>query len=334
MSEARRLQAAVFPYGHTRALRDGTVKPVGFDIEFLDVAPMVGAYRRMVRELTYDVCEIPITTYVVAKAHGKKFTALPIVLNHMLHHGDVQVGADTGISSPADLQGRRVGVRAYTVTTGVWVRGLLQSEYGVDPATITWYTDDEEHVTEFRPPSNVVAAPAGTSLVDLFQRGEIDAAFAGPAGLGRVGAPVAGWNTGSESRDAVRSTRPYTPLFPDAAERDRAWFTRTGAYPIHGLLCVKDELLEADPRLAQALYDAFTTAKERYLHDLERSPGSDDAEDRKWTKMRAFVGGDPLPYGIDANRTTLELLLRYAADQGLTPRRFTPEEIFAPVSCG
>ena len=332
MSDARRLQAVVFPYGHTRALRDGSVKPAGYELEFLDVAPMVGAYRRMVRELTYDVCEIPITTYVVAKAHGKKFTALPVVLNHMLHHGDVQVGADTGIASAADLAGRRVGVRAYTVTTGVWVRGLLQSEYGVDPATITWYTDDEEHVREFVPPKNVVAAPAGTSLVDLFQRGEIDAAFAGPAGLGRVGAPVAGWNTGSESRDAVRSTRPYAPLFPDAAARDAAWFARRGAYPIHGLLCVKDELLQADPGLGRALYDAFLTSKERYLRELERGPKPGDAEDQKWTKMRAFVGGDPLPYGIAPNRTTLELLLQYAAGQGLTPRLFGVDEIFAPLS--
>ena len=325
-----RLQTAMFPYGHTRALRDGSVTPAGYELDFLDVSPMVGAYRRMVRELTYDVCEIPITTYVVAKAHGKPFTALPIVVNHMLHHGDVQVGSDTGIAAPGDLAGKRVGVRAYTVTTGVWVRGLLQSEYGVDPATITWYTDDEEHVTEFRPPANVIAAPAGTSLVDLFQRGEIDAAFAGPAGLGRVGAPVAGWDAGSATRDAVRSTRPYRPLFPDAAARDAQWLARAGAYPIHGLVCVKDELLRADPQLGDALFDAFVESKARYLQHLEH-PIAGDAEDEKWTKMRAFVGGDPLPYGIEANRTTLELLLDYAAAQGLTPRRFTPEEIFHPV---
>lgn len=94
------LNATVFPYGHTRPLRDGRVKLEGYELGFVDADPMVGAYRRMVRELTYDICEIPITTYLVAKAHGKRFTALPIVLNHMLHHGDVQVGADTGIAAP------------------------------------------------------------------------------------------------------------------------------------------------------------------------------------------------------------------------------------------
>jgi 4,5-dihydroxyphthalate decarboxylase len=324
------LKTALFPYGHTRPLRDGRVALSDYELDFVDVKPMVAAYRTMVRDLTYDVCEIPITTYVVAKAHGKGFTALPIVVNHMLHHGDVQVGTDTGIEKPADLVGRRVGVRAYTVTTGVWVRGLLQSEYGVDPATITWYTDDEEHVREFVAPANVVAAPKGTSLVDLFQRGEIDAAFAGPAGLGREGAPTANWDAGSATRDAVRATRPYRPLFPDAPKRDADWFARTGAYPLHGLVCVKDERLRDDPQLASALFTAFDRSKQIYLRALDAAPAG-DAEDDKWKRMRAFVGGDPLPYGIAANRPSLELLLGYAAAQGLTPRRFTPEEMFAPV---
>lgn len=323
------LRAAVFPYGHTGALRDGRVALDDYELEFVDVKPMIAAYRMMVRELAYDVCEIPITTYLVAKAHGKGFTALPVVLNHMLHHGDVQVGADTGIEQPADLVGKRVGVRAYTVTTGVWVRGLLQSEYGVDPATMTWYTDDEEHVTEFKPPPNVVAVPDGTSLVDLFQAGEIDAAFSGPAGLGRTGAPREGWDGGNAARNAVRSTRPFRPLFPDAAQRDAAWFRRTGAYPIHGLLCVKDSLLQGDPQIAGALFEAFSRAKRLYLQELDAS-GPRSADDEKWLGLRAFVGGDPLPYGIEPNRKSLELLLGFAEAQGLVSRRVTPEEVFDP----
>jgi 4,5-dihydroxyphthalate decarboxylase len=321
------LRAAVFPYGHTRALRDGRVTLADYDLEFVSVNPMISAYRKMVRELAFDVCEIPITTYVVAKAHRKGFTALPVVLNHMLHHGDVQVGADTGIEKPADLVGKRVGVRAYTVTTGVWVRGLLQSEYGIDPSTIRWYTDDEEHVPEFKAPPNVVAAPEGTSLVDLFQAGEIDAAFAGPAGLGRAGAPREGWDKGNTARSAMLSTRPFRPLFPDAAERDAAWLRKTGAYPIHGLLCVKDALLVGDPNLADALFEAFSESKRLYLNELDAG-GPPSGDDQKWIDLRAFVGGDPLPYGIEANRASLELLLGFAVAQGLIARRISPEEMF------
>ena len=115
----KQLKTALFPYGHTRPLRDGRVTLSDYELDFVDVKPMVAAYRTMVRDLAYDVCEIPITTYVVAQAHGKPFTALPIVVNHMLHHGDVQVGADTGIAGPADLAGRRVVVRAYAVSNDV-----------------------------------------------------------------------------------------------------------------------------------------------------------------------------------------------------------------------
>jgi 4,5-dihydroxyphthalate decarboxylase len=323
----KKLKTAVFPYGHTQALRDGRVTLPDFELDFIDVKPMIAAYRKMVRSLEYDVCEIPITTYTVAKAHNKGFTALPIVLNHMLHHADIQVGTDTGVNGPSDLMGKRVGVRAYTVTTGVWVRGLLQSEYGVDPSTITWYTDDEEHVQEFKAPPNVVAAPAGTSLVDLFQGGKIDAAFSGPAGIGRQGAPVEGWDKGNSAMTAVQTTRPFRPLFPDAAQRDAAWFKKTGAYPVHGLLCVKDSLLKSEPALGKQLFEAFSAAKAIYLQQLD-APGEKSADDKKWLSMREFVGGDPLPYGIEAIRPSVDMLLGFAHAQGLVDKRFTPDEIF------
>jgi 4,5-dihydroxyphthalate decarboxylase len=322
----RPLTTVLGPYGHVQPLKDGRVAPVGVELHCVEANPLVGAYRRMVRELAYDVCELAITTYLVAKAHGHAFTALPIPLNHMLHFGDVQVGLDTGIDGPADLAGKRVGVRAYTVTTGVWVRGILQSEYGVDPASITWYTDDEEHVSAYRPPANVVPS-SGASLVDLFQDGRIDAAFAGPAGLGRVGAPVAGWDRGNTARDAVHATRPYKPLFPDAARLDAAWVRRTGIYPIHGVVCVRDDVLAAQPELPRALLDAFTRAKELYLAALA-ADGPQTADDKKWVRMQEIVGPDPLPYGLEANRGTIEALVDFAHAQGLIPRRYAPEEVF------
>ncbi len=325
----RPLKTAVGTYGHTRPLKEGRIVPEGVTLEFVEVNPMIAAYRKMVRRLEYDVCEVAVTTYLVAKSFDKGFTALPIPLNHMFHFGDVQVGVDTGIGEPKDLVGKRVGVRAYTVTTGVWVRGILEREYGVDPGSITWITDDEEHVTEYQAPPNVVPS-GGVSLVDLFQEGKIDAAFSGPAGLGRTGAPREGWDKGAVGMAAVRTTRDFRPLFPEAAQLDAAWFKRTGIYPIHGVVCVKDELLAAHPELPGRLFDAFTRAKELYLAELAAN-GPRSADDEKWTALQAIVGPDPLPFGLEANRCTIEALIDYAHSQGLIPKRYRPEDVFVPI---
>lgn len=323
------LRTVLGPFGHTQPLKDGRVTVEGVELEIVDVDPMVAAYRKMVRERAYDICEVAVTTYLVAKSFGKGFTALPIPLNHMLHFADVQVGTDTGIEKPADLAGKRVGVRAYTVTTGVWVRGILQSEFGVDPSSITWLTDDEEHVTEYHAPSNVLASN-GESLVNLFQNGKIDAAFAGPAGLGRTGKPGEGWKSGSTPREGMLTTRDFRPLFPDAQRLDAQWVRSTGIYPVHGVVCVRDDVLAANPGLPRALFDAFTRAKELYLAQLAAS-GPQTADDHKWVKMQAIVGPDPLPYGLDANRRTLEALVDYAFAQQLIPKRYDLEEVFIPL---
>jgi 4,5-dihydroxyphthalate decarboxylase len=311
------------------ALKDGSITPAGAKLDFIEVNPMIAAYRKMVRNLEYDICEVAVTTYVVAKAFNKGFTALPIPLNHLFHFGDIQVGLDTGISAPADLAGKRVGVRAYTVTTGVWVRGILQSEYGVDPAKITWITDDEEHVQEYVAPPNVVAS-GGESLVDLFQEAKIDAAFSGRAGLGRSGAPVPGWEKGNAETPAVLSTRDFRALFPNADELDAAWFKRTGIYPIHGVLCVRDSVLQTNPGLPRALFDAFSRAKDEYLAKLAKD-GPQNAEDKKWVAMQKIVGPDPLPYGLEANAKTIDALIDFALAQKLITKRYAPEELFFPI---
>lgn len=310
----RPLKTALGPYGHTQVLKDGRVVPAGLTLDFVEVSPMNAGFRKMVRNLEYDICEVAITTYLVAKEFHKRFTALPIPLNHMFHFGDVQVGSDAGIATPSDLAGKRVGVRAYTVTTGVWVRGLLETEYGVDSASITWVTDDEEHVTEYRPPANVVASD-GASLVDLFADGAIDAAFSGRAGLGRTNAAT---------------TRDFRPLFPAAELLDAAWYARTGIYPIHGLLCVRDDVLAEFPQLPRILFDAFAQAKDVYLSDLARN-GPKNAEDERWVAMGRIVG-DPLPFGLDANRRTIETLIDYAVTQKLVSKRPTLDELFVPIS--
>src|SRR6476659_737029 len=148
--------------GNTQALKDGTVKPTTFEPEIVEVDPIIAAFRRMVRGNEFDVCEMAITTYICAKAHGKPMTAIPVFIVRAFHHGAVLVNAKAGISRPKDLEGKRVGVnRGYTVTTGVWARGILASEHGVDLDSITWVRSDDEHVAEYEPPPNVDDLPPG-----------------------------------------------------------------------------------------------------------------------------------------------------------------------------
>ena len=153
-----KLKTVTRTQGNNRALKAGEVTPAaGFSFEFEEIPVLIDGFRRMVRGLEFDVCEMALTTYVCARAHGKRFTALPIFLVRAFHHGAIAVNTDAGLRSPKDLEGRRVGVnRGYTVTTGVWARSILRNQYGVDLNRITWVLSGDEHVAEYRPPANVV----------------------------------------------------------------------------------------------------------------------------------------------------------------------------------
>jgi 4,5-dihydroxyphthalate decarboxylase len=172
------LRTALVTRGHTIGLKDGTVTPRGFQFEFEDVPVIISAFRRMARGLEFDVSEMAITTYICARAHGKRFTALPIFPMRAFHHGAIVFNTKAGIESPKDLEGRKVGVnRGYTVTTGLWARSILQDEYGVDLSRITWVLSGDEHVAEYEPPPNVVPVGAGKKLEDLVLSGEVPAAI-------------------------------------------------------------------------------------------------------------------------------------------------------------
>src|SRR5262245_27901377 len=168
----------------------------------------------MVRELAFDVCELAPTTYLCARAFGRPFTAIPVFLTRDFHHHSVLCNAASAIREPRDLEGKTFGVRAYTVTTGVWTRGMLEAEYGVDPARVTWYTDDEEHVTEWVAPPNVVKLPPGESLAAMVASGRLDAALTGAAGIGRSGPPTARWEASAAQAMASRGAAQLVPLFP------------------------------------------------------------------------------------------------------------------------
>jgi 4,5-dihydroxyphthalate decarboxylase len=312
------LKIAVAEHPHTSAVRNGSIPIEGVDAEIITVQPQIAAFRRMVRQVEFDVCELAPTTYIIARAYGAPFVALPIFVQRRFHHAGLLVRPDAGIKTPKDLEGRKVGVRAYSVTTGVWTRGILIDEFGLDSSKVTWVVDDEEHVTQLQLPSNVVRAPEGKSLADMMASGELAAGFQGNAGVGRTGAPTGGWR-------AVDAH--YPDLFPNAEELEAEWYRRTGIYPMHGTIVVKDSVLKEHPWVATSLFRAFSKAKDEWLATLDaRTP--DNASDKKYAALRKIVGHDPLPYGMGPNLTTISALEDTASKQGLTSRRMRPDELF------
>jgi 4,5-dihydroxyphthalate decarboxylase len=240
------------------------------------------------------------------------------------HHGGFVVRPDSGIKVPKDLEGKQVGVRAYSVTTGVWTRGIFVNEYGLDSSKVTWVVDDEEHVTSLKLPPNVVHAPEGKSLASMMAGGELQAAFSGPAGIGRAGPPTGAW----EQR-AQTSTVTYPELIADVAEVEAQWFRRTGIYPIHGLVVIKTDVLAQHPGVARSLFDAFLKAKDAYVARLKAGDG-DSADDVKYRKMMALMS-DPLPYGMAANRASIEALVTYSLQQKLVPSRPQLDQVFVEI---
>ena len=301
-----RLKTALVTRGHTLALKDGTVTPRTFDFHFEEVPVIINAFRRMARGLEFDISEMAITTYICARAHGKRFTALPIFPMRAFHHGAIVYNTNAGIRSPKDLEGRKVGVnRGYTVTTGLWARSILQHQYGVDLSRITWVLSGDEHVAEYQPPQNVVPIEQGRKLEELLLSGEI------PAAIGvQVDAPD------------------VKPLIPNAKEAGFDALRDRGLYPINHTVVVKDDLLAANPDLAPEIFNAFAEAKRPYLRRLAageiQQPSGDDAVFGRVMEMT----GDPLPYGLEPNRRMLEAVMQYALEQGIISRPVAVEDLF------
>jgi 4,5-dihydroxyphthalate decarboxylase len=288
-----RLRTVTRTQGNNQALKDGTVTPRTCTFDFVEISPLVKAFRRMVRNLEFDVCELAFTTYLCAKAHGKPITALPIFLVRGLHHGATVHNAKTGIHHPLDLEGRRVGVnRGYTVTTGVWARGILQDEYGVDLSRITWVLSGDEHVAEYQPPPNVVPVEEGKDITEMLTNGELAAA---------IGVSV-------DHPDV-------SPLIPGPEDAGYDALVRRGLYPINHLIVVRDELLEDYPDLAVDIFTAFAEARAGYLKRLRDDDIRDPTQvDLTYQRVMELIG-DPLPYGIDPNRAMIDKLIDHAVRQ-------------------
>ena len=303
------LKAATATRPWTAAVKDGSVSPGRFALEFEEVPVIIRAFRRMVRSLDFDVTEMAFTTYLCARSFGKPFTALPVFVTRGLHHGAITRSAAAGPIEPRALEGQRVGVnRGYTVTTGVWARGILAGQYGVDLSRVTWVPSGDEHVAEYQPPANVQPAGPDEDVPAQVAGGEL------AAGVGFT-------------REALGPA--VAPLLPDAEQAGYDALRDRGLYPINHLVVVKDELLAAYPDLAPALFAAYAEAKNRYVARLAAGAIT-DPDAATLTRVMEITGRDPLPYGIAPNRAMIDQLVRYAVSQQIIDKPVTAEELFAP----
>jgi 4,5-dihydroxyphthalate decarboxylase len=262
-------------------LRTGALSSDLVELAFADIAPANRGFKPLVREHAFDLGELAIVTFLMAKARCAPYALIPVTVMGRGQLHTIAYDPARGRLGPTDLPGRRVGVRAYSVTTGVWLRGMLEELYGVDPARIRWVTFEDAHVAGYTDPPHVERAPAGEELVAMLLAGELDAAIIG---------------------DAFPDPR-LAPLIPDAEAQNRAFARAHGGVPINHMLVIREQIAAARPDLAAEVVRLFRASKE-----AARLPPPDD-------------GLDPLRFGVEANRRSLE--------QALIPRRFAVDELFA-----
>jgi 4,5-dihydroxyphthalate decarboxylase len=306
MSTPLALRIAIGNYDQVRPLKDGSVTSDRLRLEFVEVEPLNRAFRQMLREWKFDVCEMALATHAVAHRFQKPVSALPIVLHRGFHHGALHCALTSRLDGPAALAGKRIGVRSYTQTTCVWVRGILQAEYGVDPDKVSWVVVEDSHVAEYRDPPNVEPAADGKTLDSMLKSGEIDAAI----GLRKVDP--------AEVRTVI----------PEADKAAFDWYRKTRVYPANHAMVVKSEILAAHPWLGKEILALFEKAKaEAYRRNPLKPPADPDR-----ARLVAEIGGDPLPYGIAANRASIEMLLGFCTQQKLTPHTYRIDELFDPAT--
>ncbi|MEY9999069.1 phosphate ABC transporter substrate-binding protein [Sinorhizobium fredii] len=275
-------------YGVTRALRNGEVSSPLLRLEYADYQPSNLGFKAFVREAAFQAGELAIVTFLMAKARGAPLVLMPAPISGRFQHHCIAYNAENRLLLPQDLAGKRIGVRAYTQTTGVWVRGILQNEYGVDLDNVTWVCFEGAHVEDYAEPPNVARGEPGQKLVNMLLDGSLDAAM-----------------LGSNMPDDPR----LKTVIPDPHEAAKAWYERTGVIPLNHVFVVRDDLSKDRPDVVRELY--------RMLKESKSKAG--------------LKGFDTRPYGVDANRKTLETIIHYSRQQGLIDR-MEVDELFDDVT--
>jgi len=317
-----RLSFACWDYDRTRALADGSVSPDGIELQYLS-QPVEETFFRMMRHREYDASEMSLSSYVASLDKGAPFIAIPAFPSRFFRHSCIFVSAKSGIRKPQDLKGKRIGVPEYQMTAPVWIRGILSDDYGVKVTDVEHFSGGEEEPgrdekLKLDLPSTIKVSPIGKSqtLSRMLADGELDA-------LVTARAP----STFHKEPDKVKR------LFPDYVEAEKEYYRRTKIFPIMHTVVIRRELYAANRWIAQSLYKALVAAKEKAYGMYAQTAAM--ASMLPWTvahveEAKRELGEDWWSYGLAPNRHVLDTFLRYHHEQGLSKRRYQPEELFAP----
>jgi len=306
-------------YDRTRFLVEGTVKAAGIDLEIV-MLPSEQRHARFSRTLEFDVCELQMGVFLGWMDRGAPFTAIPVFPHRKFCHGNILVTQASGIQNPQDFAGRMIGMRAHFNPVSLWVRGMLQEEFGVPVRSLKLRTNQREQVPGWTPPDwmDIQRVPDGEKIEDALIKNEIDACM-----LPEI-RPKLGRHTAGVHR-----------LWPNYREVEKAYYRRTKIFPIRHVVVVKNDIIEKHPWAAQSLVDAFTKAKElgiKYVSDTRRSflawYGAEIEEEQE------LFGGDGWSYNLKENRHQLETMARYAQLVGITERKLEIKDMFAPSVLG
>jgi 4,5-dihydroxyphthalate decarboxylase len=311
---ALKLAMTCGPYDRARGLIEGTVKPEGIDLEvYINLDP--GRHTE-IDGREFDVAEFYSGLYIAdLQYRSLGYTAIPIFVKRMFRHSYIYINKQAGIRSAEDLNGKRIGVQNWLTTTAVWARGLLEDEYGLDPKSVTWVCERQRGVGAWKPPAwlKMKLVPPGQKQFDLLAAGEIDA----------------GITTGTWAPD-VHPNIDF--LFSNYAALERDYFKRTGFFPIMHTLLIKSAVLEKNPWVAMSMFNAWQQSKQKCYEWLEwqRVHQTSLWYRALWEEERAAAGSDIYLWGFRKTRPEVDKLLDYCYRQGLTTRKFEPEEMFHP----
>lgn len=319
------LTFACGPYDRMEALHQGIVQPEGIELRYIPIRSSPEIFARMAKSHSFDASEMSLSHYLVTRIrHGFPFVAIPVFPSRVFRHGYIYINTKAGISAPKDLEGKRVGVQEYRQTAGVWVRGILQHEFGVDLDTISWFEGGvntprrPDDVMDLRPIPDIPLQliPEDRTLNDMLAAGEIDAYF------------------GARRPLALDRGDNVARLFPDYRELERAYYRKTRIHPIMHTVVIREDLLREQPWVAESLYKACEDSKAWVLREMQHSGAQrfmlpwlfDEMAD-----MFELFDGNPWPYGLEANRHTLEAFMQYLVEQRFIETAVPIDEMFAPI---